>query len=254
MSNSKNISTNNSAKEKIKKELEILISDGQAILNKFLNKDKELNFYFSYQTWYTSALKVVHLLALDRYSEFRSYYEIDPKRKDLGYGNYVIQDYLKDITPNQYKYPNFDSHGQAAKNFFNQWTILQSLVVRIDDVLSNISEIIYIEFQESELKTAQELLKISTRAAGSLAGVILETYLQKIIIKHNLAISKKHPTIADMNEPLKNHNIIDLTTWRKISYLGDIRNLCSHKKDTEPTKEQVQELIDGVNWAIKNIF
>jgi hypothetical protein len=42
--------------------------------------------------------------------------------------------------------------------------------------------------------------------------------------------------------------------WRKVQYLGDIRNLCSHQKDTEPTEEQVKELIDGVNAVIKNIF
>jgi len=40
----------------------------------------------------------------------------------------------------------------------------------------------------------------------------------------------------------------------KISYLGDIRNICAHKKDVEPTKEQVEELINGVNWVTKNVF
>lgn len=254
MSNNKNTSTNNSAKEKIKQELETLISDCRIFLMKLMHKDPELDFHLDYQMWYTSALKVVQVLAADRYVEFKSYYEIDSKRKELGNGNYAIQDYLKGIVPSSYRYPNFDSIATTAQNVINQLSILQSLVVRIDSVLGNISEIIYIEFQESELKTAQELLKVSPRAAGSLAGVILETYLQKIIKTHNVIIPKKHPTIADMNEPLKNNDIIDLTSWRKISYLGDIRNLCSHKKDIEPTKEQVQELIDGVNWAIKNIF
>jgi hypothetical protein len=31
-------------------------------------------------------------------------------------------------------------------------------------------------------------------------------------------------------------------------------NLCSHKKEAEPTKEQVQELIDGADWVTKNVF
>jgi hypothetical protein len=48
--------------------------------------------------------------------------------------------------------------------------------------------------------------------------------------------------------------VIDTPVWRKISFLADLRNLCSHKKDAEPTKEQVEELIQGAEWLTKNVF
>ena len=67
-----------------------------------------------------------------------------------------------------------------------------------------------------------------------------------------MKIKKKNPTINDLNEPLKNAGIFELATWRKIAYLADIRNNCAHKKDSEPTKEQVLELIEGANWLIKH--
>ncbi len=57
-----------------------------------------------------------------------------------------------------------------------------------------------------------------------------------------------------MNNPLKGDEIYDLQTWKKVEYLGSIRNLCSHKKEREPTEEEVKELISGVNKIIKEVF
>ena len=48
--------------------------------------------------------------------------------------------------------------------------------------------------------------------------------------------------------------MIDTSAWRKISYLADLRNLCSHKKEVEPTKEQVAALLDGTEWLMKTVF
>jgi hypothetical protein len=63
-----------------------------------------------------------------------------------------------------------------------------------------------------------------------------------------------HPTISDFNELLKGGDVIDLVMWRFIQHLGDIRNLCDHGKDREPTKDEVLELIDGVDKVIKTVF
>ena len=43
-------------------------------------------------------------------------------------------------------------------------------------------------------------------------------------------------------------------TRRHIQLLGDIRNLCDHDKKQEPTKDQVQTLIDGTDKIIKTVF
>lgn len=57
-----------------------------------------------------------------------------------------------------------------------------------------------------------------------------------------------------MNEPMKQNNVYDTPTWRKIQYLADIRNVCSHKKDEDPTIDQVKELLLGTNTIIKTVF
>lgn len=215
---------------------------------------KNDSFQYKYQSWYTKALRAVQYLATDRLNEFRGYYEIDPKRKSLGYGTYVIQDYFKGVVPSRNYYPDFNTRAQVIQAFFNQLTIFKSIIDRADSLIGNIEDELYSEIQDSEVAVAKQLLKISSRAAGALAGVIIEGHLQKVANNHAIKFAKKNPTISDLNDPLKSAAVIDTPTWRKITYLADIRNICSHKKDAEPTKEQVQELIDGADWLIKNVF
>jgi hypothetical protein len=79
-------------------EIDALYGEGVDLASAFQKKEDK-QFQYDYQKWYTKALRVVASLAPDRLSEFRGYYEIDPKRKLLSYGTYVIQDYLKNIVP-----------------------------------------------------------------------------------------------------------------------------------------------------------
>jgi hypothetical protein len=237
----------------IRKELLALYDDGANLAVDF-EKNKNSQFNFDYQSWYTKALKAVASLAPDRHAEFRSYYEIDPKRKALGYGSYVIQDYLKGVAPSKFHLPNFDCRNEVIKCLLNQITILHSINDRVDSVIGNIEGELYAELQDSEIVIARQLVKVSPRAAGALMGVVIEGHLQKAASKHGVKVAKKNPTISDLNDPLKSANVIDTSAWRKISYLADLRNLCSHKKEVEPTKEQVEELIQGAEWLTKNVF
>lgn len=241
------------ARQKIATELADLIKEGNDLLAKFQDKKKEPGVHFGYQDWYSRALRAVEWLAPDRYEEFRHYYEPNSKRKSLGYGTYVIQDYLKGVKPGHWQLENFDCRGQATIALYNQFTILTSLAKRIDAALGDIQGTLYAEIQDEEIETAALLLKVNIRAAGALAGVVLEGHLQKVAERHGIKITKRAPTIADLNDPLKSAAVYDTATWRKISYLADIRNLCSHKKSADPTADQVTEFIEGVRWAVNNI-
>jgi hypothetical protein len=121
-------------------------------------------------------------------------------------------------------------------------------------VLQDVTGHLFAELQDSELIAAVQLKKVSRRAAGALAGVVLERHLQRAAENHKISIRKKAPTISDLNDPLKQAGVYDVPMWRKIQLLADIRNLCSHQKTLEPTDEQVDELISGVNSVIKSVF
>ena len=223
------------SKANISNEVTALHNEGAHIAQSF-QKDENQNFRYEYQRWYTRALRVVNVLAPDRYAEFKSFYEIDPKRKTLGYGTYVIQDYLRNVAPNRQTHPDFSVHEQVVLCFLNQLTIFRSLLDRTDSVLASIDGQLLSELQDAELETARQLININIRASGSLSGVVIENHLQKVAKNHGITIRKKNPTISDLNDPLKNEGVLDTPTWRKIAYLADIRNICSHKKDVEPTK------------------
>jgi hypothetical protein len=108
---------------------------------------------------------------------------------------------------------------------------------------------------DSEIDAARELLKHRfVRAAGAVAGVVLEKHLSTVCAAHSVLLSKKHPTIADLNEALKAAGVIATPEWRFNQHLADIRNLCDHNKAHDPTQDQVTDLIDGVAKVTKTLF
>jgi hypothetical protein len=243
-------------KEEIKAELKSLL-EAQDDLITLTKADKDiLKFGTKYQHWYSRAYKIVDALAPERLPEFVSYYLIDPKRKVTDAGNYVLQDYIKGIgaRTNHLDRPLWDSNNLAGIRVLNQLQILSSLSSRIESVLQDVTGHLFAELQDAELVAAIQLKKISKRAAGALAGVVLERHLQRTADNHKIAIGKKSPTISDLNDPLKSNGIYDTPIWRKVQLLADIRNLCSHQKTAEPTDEQVDELIAGVNSIVKTVF
>jgi hypothetical protein len=117
-------------KERAKGDLQDILKEGAEIIECLEAEDSDSNkrsdFRFKYQSWYSKALKAVELLASDRYEEFRRYYEPDPKRKSIGYGDYVIQDFLKGTMPSRLRYPDFDSTFQAKLGLINQISIFSN--------------------------------------------------------------------------------------------------------------------------------
>jgi hypothetical protein len=243
------------AKEEIVRELETLLQESSELLKLCSDVKNTLEFGSRYQHWYSRALKLVSLLGSDRLEEFRGYYLIAPKRKVTDAGNYVIQDYIKGLGArlDRFDKPLWDVNNLVGIWVINQLQILKSLSTRIEGVLADVEGRLLAELADRELTAAQTLAKVSLRAAGSLAGVVLERHLQRVAANHEVKISKRTPTIADLNDPLKQAGIYDTLVWRKVQLLADLRDLCSHNKHREPTAEEVEELLSGVNTIVKSV-
>lgn len=244
------------ATEEIKHELGELSDKGAGLRGLIKYDSASPDFIERYQEWYTRAIKIASLLGKDRLDEFRSYYLPDPKRDPyLTNATYTIQDYVSGVQPKENLKTGISSVPLLiTSKFSSQLGILKSLSSRIDSVLSDVLGHLSAELQDEELKVASKLMEINLRAAGAVAGVVLEGHLQRVAANHSVTISKTNPTINDMNDPLKNDGIYDIVTWRKIQHLADIRNYCDHKKEREPTIEEVKELIVGTDSIIKTIF
>jgi len=247
-------------REKIKTELESLIRQGVDMLTAF-PKTKNLE---NYQTWYSRALAVIRQLLPERLDEFTLLYQgkpIEAKKIDVAAANFGISDYLLGtrVTKTEYRGAKpidiFDHEAVVYMKGNQQLEILSSAESRLDNILSNIAGVLQAELFDSELDAARELYKTGhLRAAGTVAGVVLERHLSVFAKNQGVPMRKKNPTISDWNDVLKAGEKVDMPTWRFIQWLGDIRNLCTHKKDREPTADEVRELIDGVDKLTKTLL
>ena len=213
------------------------------------------SFENEYQAWYSESIVLLKQLLPDRVSDFTKMYE-KPKirRKEITYENYVIEDALQflRVTRNGEKVVDSDA---AIPRFTQQINIIKSINKRFESSLFDIKQLVQADLFDSELETAKELNKNGfLRGAGAIAGVALEKHLLQVCGNHDVKITKKNPSISDYNNTLKEANTYDTPSWRKIQHLGDLRNLCDHKKKKEPKMEDVDELIEGVDSIIKTIF
>lgn len=234
----------------------------QRSLKRSLKSDKKVkefiekvpSFTSNYQTWYTEALVLLKQLLPDRLSDFTSLYE-KPKanRKSLTSENYVIEDALQGLqVTHQFSNEKIVAPDAAIPRFMQQLSILSSVKKRFISSLFDIKQLVQADVFDSELDSARELNKKGfVRGAGAMAGVVLEGHLIQVCNNHNIKVRKKKPTINDLNQLLKDNDVIDTPAWRKLQHHADLRNLCDHKSKTEPKKEDINELITGVAKTIK---
>ncbi len=260
---------------KYKKDVERLDAEGLKLEYSFLhmhnknNFTKEINAAFGaddakeiiknlpkfnekYEAWYGEALALIRQLMPDRKEDFVRLYEKPKARKNLNHDNYTIQDAIHGI---QNIYEDGVKPVHAINLLRQQINILKACSARFESSLFDIKQLVQADLLDSELDAARELHKNKfLRAAGAVAGVVLEKHLVQVIENHNLKLVKKNPSISDYNEILKANSVIEIPQWRHIGLMADIRNLCDHNKQKEPTSDQVMDLIDGVNKITKTIY
>ncbi|KKQ46176.1 MAG: hypothetical protein US63_C0005G0018 [Candidatus Moranbacteria bacterium GW2011_GWC2_37_8] len=264
--------------EKYKKDLEDLIGRGDSLYfgmifeinpqekEEFKKRYKkqewekikgEFDFRKNYQCWYSEALECVRQLLPSRLEDFVSFYKSKTNRREITVTNYTVSDYIPglSITSGGYDKKKIVGPDAAVPLFKQQLEIIKSLKRRFESSLFDIRHLVQADVFDNELEVVEELLKKGfARAAGAVAGVVLEGHLETVCENHNVKISKTKPTISDFNDALKNADVIDTATWRRIQFLGDIRNNCDHKKKDDPRKEEIEDLIEGVKKIMKNIF
>jgi len=227
--------------------------DKPKVKAKDILKDRP-SFAAAYQAWYSEAKVLIKQLLPDRLADFVRLYEKPKPRKDITYESYRIEDYLQGLNVTRLGETVVGPEG-AIPHFRQQLAILEAVKARFESSLFDIRQLVQGDLFDSELDAAKELAKNRfTRAAGALAGVVLERHLAQVCENHSVALSKKDPGIADLNNALKDAGVVDIPQWRFNQHLADIRNLCDHDKKVEPTVEQVNDLMAGVAKVIKTLF
>jgi hypothetical protein len=208
------------------------------------------HFKDNYQKWYSESYALIKQLLPDRLLEFECLYNGNGKRKKVDLTSYHILDWLKGIT-----LIGDDCGPIVYRIFCTQLDILKSAQSRFESSLFDIKTLVQADLLDDEIESAKELLKCGfLRASGAICGVVLEKHLAQVCQNHGIAVSKKHPTISDLNELLKSSSVVDIPKWRQISRLGDLRNLCDHNKHREPATTEIDELISETDKLTKTLF
>lgn len=238
----------------LRNEMNIHFTDSEleGLSEEIVKRIKKATFKDKYQKWYNASLAAIKQLLPDRMADFISAYHLETKKgKDLT--NYGIEDYLLGMT--LVHYSKESNYGIIQNKFELQYQIVCSLSDRLDSSLFEIKQLIESDLFDSEIEAASMLAqKGFLRGAGAICGVVLEKHLKTVAIAHSIKMTKKILKINDLNELLKNNDVIDVAQWRHIQYLGDLRNLCDHDKASEPTKENLEDLISGVQKVLKTIY
>jgi hypothetical protein len=192
-------------------------------------------FKLDYQDWYSSCCALLERnYNKERTSEFKSGYE--KNIKTIISANYITQ----------------DAEYEFIDSFKHQASILNALPLYLEHRLHDLELTVASILMGDELLEAEYLLKKGfIRAAGALAGVVLERHLKTRCDKNEPKLKyPKNATISKLSDILKDNNLLDIPEWRKIQFLGDIRNKCDHDKKEEPKKEEVFDLISKVKEMI----
>ncbi len=242
-----------------KKELQIEIiklMDKRTDLNKLLEKRDSKTFHVRYQLWYNDCIIILKQLMPERLDDFKSLYNTKNINKPEP-NQFYIEDYI--VGNLIYSNGNFSDgplrEATTMSKLNVQFTIVASLLVAIESKISNIYSELITNIFEEEIECAEHLLnKNYLRSAGAVCGVILEMQMNNIIKNRGLSIAESNSTLSVYNDFLKKNGVYDNVEWSNICSLITIRNYCDHKKEREPTKEEVQRLIKGTKEFIERDY
>jgi hypothetical protein len=212
------------------------------------------SFTDRYQSWYSEAKAFIRQILPDRLDDFVRHYEKPKGRKTITFESYRIEDALQGLRTSRLGETLADRES-AIPHVRQQLAIVAAAKSRFESKLFEIRQLVQADLLDSELDAASVLLKHKfMRAAGAVAGVVLEKHLAQVCENHGVNVTKKNPSINDFNEALKSADVIDVPAWRFHQAMADIRNLCDHDKKREPTAEQVGDLLAGVAKISKTLY
>ena len=139
-------------------------------------------FATTYQRWYSEAKALIRQLLPDRLADFVRYYEKPKTRKAITFESYRIEDFLQGLSVTRgWEKKKVVGPEAAIPHFRQQLAILDSVQARFESSLFDIKQLVMADLFDSELDAAKELAKKKFhRAAGAVAGVVLEKHLAQV--------------------------------------------------------------------------
>lgn len=198
-------------------------------------------FVARYQKWYSACRTLVQRSDRERLPEVEGLYDPRAVGKGAGSSAMGIRHRLVPLMTKEGQYALMDGIRM-------QYAILAAVPDAMAARMLDVELTIFAKLGDDEIVAARHLHKNGYfRAAGAVAGVVLEGHLKMVLDKHSPPVKRSASAmLGKLNELCKDSGVYDQPTWHKIQGLIGLRNRCDHKLEDEPTKDEVKELIDGV--------
>src|SRR5215813_3438155 len=132
-------------------------------------------------------------------------------------------------------------------HFGQQIRILSAVRDGLEYVLADLQGTIYGDVENHVLVAVHRLSQYGHhRAAGALAGVLLEIHLAHIAAKYRVAMGAKSPDITMLNTALKRGGIYDGESWRSIQRLAALRDDWVDTARRDPTVDELTAFLHEV--------
>lgn len=229
-----------------------LVEDLAAQVNVILKISDRPQQRREYQIWYSQAHLLVSRYLPLRADELQNLYYASATKDTTSdvYNYYGIRSYLR-TTPHWEKESEFRPRFEA--DIEQQRGILLAIAHTIDMRALDVATLVTADLVRGELNEAKLLLDHGfARAAGAVAGVALEAHL-KLLHEQSALTHSDSDTIVPLANRLRQSGMITLGDEKKCIAMADTRNKCDHKNKTDPTVEEVSELIEDVDRFVKRV-
>ena len=195
------------------------------------------DFIRDYHEWYSGALALVEGNMPSRANEIIALHEgVKGTKTDL----------VPTIQLLQSASMTFELQIKISLNISHMQSVVASIPAYMDARLYDVELAVAQAYVRDELSEATVLLKSGfVRAAGGIAGVLLERHLKLLCDRSSPQIKyNKSVGISKLNDILKDAGVYDIVQWRKVQWMGDIRNSCDHVRTAEPRNVDISDLIN----------
>jgi hypothetical protein len=196
-------------------------------------------FVRQYHSWYSSCLAFVEVNMPSRVAELERIHDNPKDSKFTG---------TSMITVLKHDVLTYNQQLAIAGNVTHIAAIVESVPHYLESRLYDVELAIAQLYVGDELAEVELLLKSRhVRAAGAVAGVLLERHLKLLCDRHQPPLKyNKSSTISKLNDTLRDHGVYGVAQWRKVQWMGDIRNSCDHANTSEPRQADVADLVAEV--------
>jgi hypothetical protein len=204
-------------------------------------------------SWYDKALRVMTRLTAWRSQDTKDQAREGPSRTQSGAPETGRQTCMgMTITPNGEMIPSV--HLTFLAHLAQQLRILSAVRDGLAYVLADLQGTLYGDVENHVLAAVHRLSQHGHhRAAGALAGVLLEIHLAHVAAKYRVTMGAKSPDITMLNAALKRGGIYDGEIWRSIQRLGALRDDWVDASRSDPTVDELTTFLHEVQTVRQRV-